>query len=150
MRTVRLLGDVLRLSYEQNRQGVFGLRFGPQFLYLLLPLAAAALVIWFGLRVKDAWSATAYGMILSGAVGNVIDRARLGYVIDFIVFEVRRLGFQWYTFNLADAFVVVGVIMLLGREFLWRTKKSEERGTKNEERRPMHEELGHEQNLPRQ
>jgi len=122
MRATRLLGNVLRLAYEQNRQGVFGLRFGPQILYLLLPLAAAALVTWYGFRTKDAWSATAFGMILSGALGNVIDRARFGYVIDFIVFELRRLGFQWYTFNIADSLVVVGVIMLLGREFLWRPK----------------------------
>ena len=124
MRTVRLFGNVLKLTYEQNRQGVFGLHFGPQFLYLVLPLSASALVIWFGLRVKDAWSATAFGMILSGAFGNAIDRARLGYVIDFIVFELRRLGFQWYTFNSADALVVVGVIMLLGKEFLWRPKRA--------------------------
>jgi len=123
-RTLRLLGDVLKLAYEQNRQGVFGLHFGPQFLYFVLPLSASALVIWYALRAKDAWSATAYGMILSGALGNVIDRARFGYVIDFIVFEMRGIGFQWYTFNLADALVVVGVIMLLGKESLWRPKKT--------------------------
>jgi signal peptidase II len=110
---------VLKLACEQNRQGVFGLHYGPQILYFVLPLSASALVIWYGFRAKDAWSATAFGMILSGALGNVIDRARFGYVIDFIVFELRRLGFEWYTFNLADAFVVVGAIMLLGKEFLW-------------------------------
>ncbi|MCX6843718.1 MAG: signal peptidase II [candidate division WOR-3 bacterium] len=121
-RMVRLLGNVLKLAYEQNQQGVFGLHYGPQFLYFVLPLSASALVIWYGFRVKDAWSAAAFGMILSGALGNVIDRARLGYVIDFIVFELRRLGFQWYTFNIADALVVVGVIMLLGKEFIWRPK----------------------------
>jgi len=121
-RTVRLLGNVLKLAYEQNQQGVFGLHYGPQFLYFVLPLSASALVIWYGFRAKDAWSAAAFGMILGGALGNVIDRARLGYVIDFIVFELRRLGFQWYTFNIADALVVVGVIMLLGKEFIWRPK----------------------------
>jgi len=121
-RTVRLLGDVLRVAYEQNRQGVFGLHFGPQPLYFLLPLLAAALVLWFGLRARDSWSAAAYGLILSGALGNVIDRARFGYVIDFIVFELRRWGFWWYTFNLADAFVVTGVIMLLGKELLRRPR----------------------------
>jgi signal peptidase II len=121
-RTVRLLGSVLKLAFEQNRQGVFGLQYGPQFLYFVLPLSASALVIWYGFRAKDAWSAAAFGMILSGALGNVIDRARLGYVIDFIVFELRRVGFQWYTFNIADALVVVGVIILLGKEFLWRPK----------------------------
>ena len=123
VRVIPLLGDVLKLAYAQNRQGVFGLHYGPQFLYFLLPLSASALVIWYGLRSKDGWSAAAFGMILSGALGNVIDRARLGYVIDFIVCEWRRLGFQWFTFNVADALVVAGSIMLLAREFLWRPKE---------------------------
>jgi len=118
VRTVPMLGDVLKLAFQQNRQGVFGLHFGPQFLYLVLPLAASALVVWYGLRAKDTWSATAFGMILAGALGNVIDRVRFGYVVDYVVFEMRRLGFQWFTFNLADALIFVGVVMLLGREFL--------------------------------
>jgi signal peptidase II len=66
--------------------------------------------------------ATAYGLVLGGALGNLIDRIRLGYVIDFIVVELPKLGFRWYTFNLADASLVVGVIMLLGYEFFGRKK----------------------------
>jgi signal peptidase II len=127
LRVAPLLGDVLKLTYAQNRQGVFGLRYGPQFLYFLLPLSAAGLVIWYGLRSKDGWSSTAFGMILAGALGNVIDRARLGYVIDFIVCEWRRVGFQWFTFNVADALVVVGAIMLLGKEFLGRRPAEKDR-----------------------
>ncbi len=121
--TLRVLGEVLRIGYEKNQHGVFGLIYGPMFLYFVLPLSASALVVWLGLKAQDRWSATAYGVILAGALGNVIDRARFGYVVDFLVFELRKLGFRWFTFNLADAFVVVGCIMLLGREFLWRPKQ---------------------------
>ena len=117
---VRVLGDTLKLSFQQNPLGVFGLRYGPPFLYFMLPLSAAALVVWYGFRAKDAWSATAFGMILAGALGNVVDRVRLGFVIDFIVFELRRFGFRWFTFNVADALVIAGAVMLLGKELLWR------------------------------
>jgi signal peptidase II len=121
-RAVSLIGDVIRIGYEQNQHGVFGLRFGPPFVHLILPCLASVLVTWFAMRARDGWSATAFGLILGGAVGNIIDRIRLGYVIDFIIFELRRLNFRWYTWNLADGVVVAGIIMLLAREFLWRPK----------------------------
>ncbi len=115
---VRLLGDVLRIWHVHNPQGVFGLSYGPRVFYLLLPLVGAVLVVWFGLRARACWPATAYGMILGGALGNVIDRMRFGYVIDFI--DVGWRGWHWHTFNLADAGVVIGVVMLLGRELFRR------------------------------
>jgi len=130
-REVHLLGGVLRLVYAMNPHGLFSLDYGPPFMYFLLPLSAAALVAWYGLREKSAWSATAFGIILSGALGNVIDRAGLGYVIDFLLFDVpghsvvlfgRFPIVPWPVFNLADAFVFVGIVMLLGKEFLGRPK----------------------------
>jgi signal peptidase II len=150
--TIGLVGSLLRLAYEKNQQGVFGLKYGPKFLYFVLPLSASALVAWLGLKARDWWSATAYGAIMAGALGNVIDRARFGYVIDFIVFEVRRLGFRWYTFNLADTFVVVGCIMLLAKEFLCRPK-AEGRSQMSEAGSAVaaehQEQAADEQNLPR-
>ena len=49
--------------------------------------------------------------LLSGAVGNLIDRAQYGYVVDFIDMHIN--GFYWPVFNLADSFIFVGVILLL-------------------------------------
>ena len=130
-REVHLLGDVLRLTYAMNPQGLFSLNYGPPFTYFVLPLSAAALVAWYGLREKSAWSAAAFGLILSGALGNVIDRAGLGYVIDFLLFDIpghpvvlfgRFPIVPWPVFNLADAFVFTGVVMLLGKELLGRPK----------------------------
>lgn len=119
--SVRVIGNVLRFIHTDNPQGVFGLNYGPRFLYYILPAIGAGLVLWFGLRERARWNATAYGMILAGALGNLADRIRLGgRVIDFIDFAVR--GRHWYTFNVADTLVVVGIIMLLGREFLFRSK----------------------------
>jgi signal peptidase II len=117
--SVRVIDNILRLVHTDNPQGVFGLSFGLPILYYILPSVGAVLVLWFGLRVRERWSAAAYGFILGGAVGNLADRVRLGgRVIDFI--DVGWRGWHWYTFNIADGAVVVGVIMLLAREFLWR------------------------------
>ncbi|MBM3331186.1 signal peptidase II [candidate division WOR-3 bacterium] len=122
-----LIGEVLRVTYAMNPHGLFSLNYGPPFMYFVLPLSAAALVAWFGLRAHDRWSATAFGLILSGALGNVIDRAGLSYVIDFLLFDIpghplvlfnRVSVIPWAVFNLADAFVFIGAAVLLGRELL--------------------------------
>ena len=126
-RELRLLGNVVKVTYAMNPHGLFSLNYGPPFMYFLLPLSAAALVAWFGLRAGDRWSSTAFGLILAGALGNVIDRAGLSYVIDFLLVQIpghpvvlfNRLSISpWPVFNLADAFVFTGAVMLLGNELL--------------------------------
>jgi signal peptidase II len=133
-RDLHLLGNVVKVTYAMNPHGLFSLNYGPPFMYFLLPLSAAALVVWYGLRSSDAWSSAAFGLILSGALGNVIDRVGLSYVIDFLLVELpghpvvlfNRLSLSsWPVFNFADAFVFVGAVMLLGREFLRRPAKAE-------------------------
>ena len=130
-REFRLLGDVLKVTYASNPYGLFSFNYGPPFMYFILPLGAAALVVWYGFRSDNPWSATAFGLILSGALGNVIDRAGLGYVVDFLLLQVpgrsvtlfaRFPVSPWPVFNLADAFVVAGVVILLGKEFVGRSK----------------------------
>jgi len=99
----------------------------------VLPLLAAGLVVLYGLRAGDRWSASAFGLILGGALGNVIDRAGLSYVIDFLLIDVvgrpvvildRVTIMPWPVFNLADAFVFGGAVMLIGRELLRRPAKA--------------------------
>lgn len=121
---VRVLGDFVRFIRTANPRGLFGMHYGPKFIYFVLPLIGIALVIYFAIRTRDRWLLTAYGMVMGGAIGNLIDRARLGSVIDFIDMGIGRV--RWYTFNPADAFVIIGIIMLLGKELLWRKKKEPE------------------------
>jgi len=55
-----------------------------------------------------------FGMIIGGALGNLIDRVRhSGYVVDFIFFRVPQIGFRFALFNIADASISVGVFLLL-------------------------------------
>lgn len=85
-------------------------------------LAAAAivaiLVCWLA-RVTSSFLAVAIGLIIGGAVGNVIDRMRLGAVVDFLDFHIGHL--HWPAFNLADSAICIGVaVMLLDGFFLRR------------------------------
>jgi len=112
-----VLGQMLRFVLVSNRRGLFGMSYGPIWVHYALPLIGMCLVVYFALRSSSRWTSVAFGLILGGGLGNnLIDRVRLGSVIDFIDFGFGNR--RWYTFNLADAFVVVGVIMLLGYEFL--------------------------------
>ncbi len=115
---VVLVHGYLELRYAENCGAAFGvLDRGPAWMRLAL-FGPAALAATFGLLwlfvtgyggTLFAWSVP---LIASGALGNLVDRFRLGYVIDFIRFHIRE-GFVWPTFNVADATITVGVALLL-------------------------------------
>jgi signal peptidase II len=124
-RSVNLLGTYLRIFHGRNEHGVFGIQYGPQFIYYVLPVIGSLAVLWLGWRARDRWSATALGLVLGGAIGNLVDRIYLGgRVVDFIDMGTR--DWRWFTYNLADACLVVGIVMLLVRELLMRPKHTSE------------------------
>lgn len=107
---VRLL-SVLNLTWVENRGITFGLLNGlgslaPVLLTLVALAVVAALAVWLW-RADRVLVAVALGAVAGGAVGNVIDRVRLGYVVDFI--HAHAWGWSWYVFNVADAAIVCGV-----------------------------------------
>ena len=69
-----------------------------------------ALAAWL-YRVADRLVAMGVGLIIGGALGNVVDRLRFGAVADF--FDFHAFGYHWYVFNVADAAIVIGVGLLL-------------------------------------
>lgn len=81
--------------------------------WVLSGLAVAiviGLVVWLR-QIEGRWPAVAVGLIVGGAVGNIIDRLRLGAVIDFL--DLHWAGFHWPAFNLADSAITLGVVLLL-------------------------------------
>ncbi|MGQ9678196.1 MAG: signal peptidase II [bacterium] len=120
---ISLIGNILKISYTTNTHGVFGIPFGPRIMYYILPGIGTILILGLALKTRSIWLGSAYGLILGGAAGNLIDRFRLGFVIDFIDFEIRTIRLRWFTFNLADAFVVVGVIMIFLYEIAGGVKR---------------------------
>lgn len=81
---------------------------------------AAALTFWMWREEKTA-DKIALGLVLGGAVGNILDRARLGYVIDFADLHIGEWR-PFLVFNVADAAITIGVLILLVRALLIRDK----------------------------
>lgn len=104
----------LNITPVPNYHGAFGL-FGGNPVLLVGMAFAVLLLFWFSFREQAAHSRLvrlAFGMILGGAIGNIIDRFRYHYVIDFIDFN-RFPRIWYYTFNVADACITGGVILLI-------------------------------------
>jgi len=102
---------VLRWTYEQNQHGAFGL-FGSSPVLLIAMAIVVLFIFWFSFRETAERSTTvrlAFGLILGGAIGNIVDRVHFQYVVDFIDFF--RI---WPNiFNVADACITGGVILLI-------------------------------------
>ncbi len=77
---------------------------------------AALVAVWIA-REKARGDVVALGLVLGGALGNILDRIRLGYVIDFVHLAYRAFDFK-YVFNVADAAISTGVVLLLARALL--------------------------------
>jgi signal peptidase II len=81
--------------------------------WVLVALAAVitvALIVWLT-RIARPFLAVVVGLVIGGAVGNLIDRVRFGAVFDFLDFHA--FGYHWYAFNVADAAISVGVALLV-------------------------------------
>ena len=103
------------LTPVENRGVSFGLfqadgGFGRWAIVIFAVVVSIGLGVWLW-RSKRRWLAGALGLVIGGALGNVIDRVRFGWVIDFI--DVHAGGYHWPAFNVADSAIVVGIAMLL-------------------------------------
>lgn len=102
------------LTHHYSRGAAFGMFAASGANALLLTLGILAMVvpsILLRRAGQDRWSATALAAILGGAAGNVIDRLRLGAVVDWLDFHAG--GWHWPAFNLADAALTLGVALVL-------------------------------------
>jgi signal peptidase II len=115
---VPLVDGLLSLSHVRNRGAAFGilsdwdLPYQPVLLSALSLAALGAIAVYFW-RLPPAahLPRVALALVLGGAVGNLIDRARLGYVVDFV--HVYWREYQWPDFNVADSAITVGVTLLV-------------------------------------
>jgi signal peptidase II len=81
-----------------------------RWILVIFSLGVVSLLIWWLRGIKDLRLAQAIGLIIGGAVGNVIDRIAYGKVADF--FHLHAFGYSWYVFNVADTAIVFGVILM--------------------------------------
>lgn len=123
-----LVPGFLALDYAENPGIAFGQlqeggAFGRWFFVALAALATVAVFYYFFRTPRaDDRILGACALLLAGITGNLTDRARLGFVIDFI--DVRLGSFHWPTFNLADASICLGALLLVVDLFLEGRQKT--------------------------
>ncbi len=131
---VAVVPDILNYKYAENPAAAFSMTgslptwFRRPFLLGVSTLACVGIAIWYLRMRREDWAImTAFPMIIAGALGNLIDRARLGYVVDFIdmylagpesaaAWLVRHFGTtHWPTYNIADMCIVGGAGLVILR-----------------------------------
>jgi len=120
--SLHLLGDLVRLHYARNAGAAFSLFQGSWALFVGISIVSIAVIFYLVLSRRYVFpgSSVAFGLVLGGALGNLIDRLWLRQVIDFI--DIGLGAHRWPTFNVADIGVTLGVLYLaIG--FLWLDRK---------------------------
>jgi signal peptidase II len=103
-----ILGNTLQLIRSENRGGLFGLFQGSA------PLGVVALLLYMHEREGESRPSPltfATGLLIGGALGNLLDRITMGYVLDFIDFGLG--GLRFWTFNVADMGISFGILIIL-------------------------------------
>lgn len=96
------------------------------FIAVAVAIIAAILVFLFRAGRHDHLMVVAMMFVLGGALGNLLDRIRLGHVIDFIDFHIG--AWHWYTFNLADSAITIGAFLLAIDAFMRRPAPTSDKG----------------------
>jgi len=107
--SIPIINDVFHLTYVENRGAAFGLFQNNQIIFVIVAMIACIVGLYY-IYKKDLnlLAKSSIILLISGAIGNMIDRVRLGFVVDYFDFRII-----WeYVFNVADIFVVVGTILL--------------------------------------
>jgi signal peptidase II len=117
--TLPIINDIFNLTYIQNRGAAFGLmaQANPAFrvpFFIVVPLVALGSIAYVFRKIPehDIKLATALSLVIGGAVGNLIDRLSLGYVVDFLDFH-WKWTYHFPAFNVADSAICVGVGVII-------------------------------------
>ena len=113
-----IIGSLIRFKLAFNPYGVFSIQFGPKFLYYVLNIVGITAFTFIGLSQEKKIDVAVWALIIGGALGNFLDRLRMKYVVDFIDMGIGSN--RWYVYNLADAFITIGIVILIARELFVR------------------------------
>jgi len=112
--SIPVIPEFFHLTYVTNDGMAFGINF-PFGIYIFstISIIFTIFLFWYLWTIKDQGIIirTGIGLILAGAIGNLIDRVFLGEVVDFLDFMIGN--YHWYVFNLADSYVTVGMGFIL-------------------------------------
>ena len=110
--SVDFLGSVVRFTRMANTGAAFGMMKGRSLWFIIISAAASVAIVAFHREIAKMrpMERLAFGLILGGAVGNLIDRVRVGAVVDFIDIGIGSL--RWPAFNVVDSAITIGVTIL--------------------------------------
>ena len=109
-----VIQDLLHFTYVTNDGMAFGLSFpGGKHILLVMTILLTGFIIGFLWKEREGHPLVRYGLalILSGAIGNLIDRLLYGKVVDFL--DLMIGDFHWYIFNVADSSVTLGMVLFI-------------------------------------
>ena len=120
-----VIQDLLHFTYVTNDGMAFGLSFpGGKHVLLIMTILLTGFIVGFLWKEKNGHPLIKYGLalILSGAIGNLIDRLLYGKVVDFL--DLMIGNFHWYIFNIADSSVTIGMILFIIHSIYVEQKKT--------------------------
>jgi len=106
-----VIKDFFYLTYVENRGAAFGILQDFRWFFIILTIVAVGLMTWYFIKNKNRVARMALALIISGAVGNFIDRLIRGYVVDFLDFY--PFGYDFPVFNAADICINVGAFLFI-------------------------------------
>jgi signal peptidase II len=118
--SVPFIGHWFQFTHTQNTGAAFSLFQNGGAIFIVIAAIVTVFILYYAPRLPESdWqSRVALGLQLGGALGNVIDRLRQGYVTDFLHFQIPEIGFDWPVFNIADSSIFVGVVTLFVLSYL--------------------------------
>lgn len=126
---IPVIEGFFNLVFIYNRGAAFGLfaDLSPEFAWIFFVITTSLVLgvvayLWWRLPADQTLAGIGFSLIFAGAVGNLIDRIRLGHVIDFLDFHVGR--YHWPAFNIADSLVCLGAGFLFW--FIFREEKTQD------------------------
>ena len=116
--SVKIINKFLYLTYVRNTGAAWSILSNNTYIVLGISLIIIIGIVWYirKNKIDNKFEKVAYSLILGGAIGNFVDRLIYGYVIDFI--DIKIFSYDYPIFNLADVFIVIGVILLI--IYSWR------------------------------
>jgi len=108
---IPVINNVFHLTYAENTGAAFSILRGKQTFFIIVTVIGLIAILWFYIKkpINHPMLSIALAFIAGGGIGNLIDRIKYGYVVDFLYIKIIRFPI----FNLADIFVTTGSILLI-------------------------------------
>jgi len=116
--SVPIIPDLFSITYVRNPGAAFGLfaQQGEQFRFVLFSTISIIALLLLAMMIyqtpkEDRWQMSSLSLLVGGAIGNILDRIRMGEVIDFLDFYIGT--YHWPAFNVADSAITIGVTLMM-------------------------------------